>query len=137
MLQKPHVDVQILNQYQPVSNLPFISKVVEHVVAAQFTEYHNAHSLTEPLQSMYRQYHSTVMALTYVLIDISLDQKKAMLLVLLDLSAAFNTIDHQLLLSQLASRLSINDIILDWILTYLTGPNVCPPGIHNQTPKSS
>ena len=82
-----------------LSILPFLSKVVERVVAIQLTEYVNAHSLTEPLQSAYRQYHSTVTALTYGLNDIlmSLDQKKAVLLVLLDLSAEFDTVDHKLL----------------------------------------
>ena len=49
ILKKPHLDVQLLNYYQPVSNLPFLSKLVQCVVAAQLTEYLNAHSLTESL----------------------------------------------------------------------------------------
>ncbi len=93
---------------------PFLSKVVECVVAAQLTDYLNAHSLNEPLQSAHRLYHSTEMALTYVLNDtpMSLDQK-AVLLVLLDLSAAFDPVDHKLLPGSLASRLGINVVVLD------------------------
>ena len=47
ILKKPHLVAQILNNYRPVSNLPFLSKVVECVVAAQLTGYLTAHSLTE------------------------------------------------------------------------------------------
>ena len=57
ILKELHLDAQTLNNYWPISNLPFISKVVEHVVAAQLTEYLDAHSLTEPLQSAERHTH--------------------------------------------------------------------------------
>ena len=50
---KLHLDTQDLNNYRPVSNLPFLSKVIESVVAAQLTEYMAENNLTEPLQSAY------------------------------------------------------------------------------------
>ncbi len=67
ILKKPQLDSQILNNYRPVSNLPFLLEVVERIVAAQLTEYLNHHSLTEPLQSAYRQYqcHSIRRKLCY------------------------------------------------------------------------
>ncbi len=102
ILKKPQLDSQILNNYRPVSNLPFLSKVVERVVASQLTEYLNEVLLIEPLHSAYRQYHSTE---TVVMNDIlmSLNQMRAVLLVLLDLSAAFDTVDHKLLTGRLRS----------------------------------
>ncbi len=57
---------------------------------------------------------------------LSVDQKKAVFLVLLDLSAAFDTVDHQMLLDQLATRAGVRGVTLDWIKNYLTQKNpVC------------
>ena len=86
ILKKTQLDIQVLNNYRPVSNLPFLSKVIERVVAAQLNEYLMGNSLVDPLQSAYHQYHSTETALMHVLGDIllALDQKKSVFLVLLD-----------------------------------------------------
>ena len=86
------------------------------------TEYLTEHSLTEPLQSAYRQYHPTETALTFVMNDIlmSLNQKRAVLLVLLDLLASFDTVDYKLLTGRLASRLGISGVVLDWVISYLS-----------------
>ena len=80
-----------------------------------------ANSLGEPFQSAYRQFHSTEMALTCVMNDImlSLDQCRLVFLVLLDLSAAFDTVDHQILLDRLASRIGVGSVVLDWVQSYL------------------
>ncbi len=117
ILKKPHLDAQVLNNYRPVSNLPYLSKIIERVVATQLQGYLTENSLLEPLQSAYREHHSTETALTYVLSDIlmSLDQKKSVFPVLLDLSAAFDTVDHGLLINRLSSRLGIRGIPLEWI----------------------
>ncbi len=122
-LKKPHLDIQDLNNYRPVSNLPFLSKVIERVVAAQLTEYMTKNSLTEPLQSAYRQHHSTETALVHVLNDIllSLDKKKSVFLILLDLSAAFDTVDHKLLIDRISRRLGIGGVVRDWIESYIAG----------------
>ena len=77
----------------PVSNLPFISKLIEHVL----------HALKEPLQSAFRAKHSTETALVKVQNDIlcAIDEQKVVLLALLDLSAAFDTCNHQIRLTRL------------------------------------
>ncbi len=105
------------------SNLPYISKVIEPVVASQLNVHLTANLLNETNQSAYRQYHSTETALTCVLNDIllALDRKESVFLILLDLSAAFDTVDHQLLLTRLATRVGVDSVPLEWIKSYLLG----------------
>jgi len=79
-----------------VSNLPFLSKVIEKAVALRLNSYMHDNGLSEKYQSAYKQRHSTETALVCVANDIlcCVDKKTAVLLVLLVLSAAFDTVDH-------------------------------------------
>ena len=79
-----------------MSNLPFISKLVERVVCVQLVEHSKTSNLYEIFQSAYRQLHSTETALLGVQNDLlqAVDNEGGAILVLLDLSAAFDTIDH-------------------------------------------
>ena len=97
LLKKPGLDPEILKHFRPVSNLPFVSKILEKVIDARIERHLVCNSLHEPLQSAYRKFHSTETALLKVQNDImeSLDQGSISVLVMLDLSAAFDTIDHQ------------------------------------------
>ncbi len=127
ILKKPQLDVQVLNNYRPVSNLPFISKVIERVIASQLNAHIQEHSLGEPLQSAYRQSHSTETALIYVVNDLllCLDRKQSVLLVLLDLSAAFDTVDHAALLDRLTTRIGLEGTAREWVESYLSGRSQC------------
>ena len=103
LLKKDDLDPEVLKNYRPVSNLSFLSKVLERVVAARLTNYMTINQLHEPMQSAYRACSSTETALVRlqnVILRI-LDQGGAAILVLLDLSAAFDTIDHSILLSRM------------------------------------
>ena len=102
LLKKPSLCPEELSNYRPVSNLNYISKVLEKVVTSRIKDHLATNKLLEPLQSAYRQYHSTETALLKVHDDLAraLDEKKACILVLLDLSAAFDTTDHNLLLQR-------------------------------------
>ena len=88
------------NQYN-VSNLSFISKVSERIVLSQLNEHLDHNNLLSPLQSAYRPKHSTETALLRIVNDLltAMDNNKICILTLLDLSAAFDTIDYQILLT--------------------------------------
>ena len=122
ILKKALLDSELLKNFRPVSNLPFISKVIERVVAKRFITYFKDNNLQEKMQSAYKKLHSTETALIRVQNDIlcALDRKCAVALVLLDLSAAFDTVDHNILLSRLSSRFGICDNALAWLSSYLT-----------------
>ena len=105
LLKKDGLDIEILKHFRPVSNLTYISKLIERLVASQFVKYIMDNNLREVLQSSYTKFHSTETALLKVQSDIldAIDGRKCVMLVLLDLSAAFDTIDHKILLSRLSA----------------------------------
>ena len=123
ILKKPHLDPNELNNYHPISNLPFISKLLERVVTSQLVAHLQKHNLAEPFQSAYHKHHSTETALTFVSNEIlmSLDRRKTIVLILLDLSAAFDMVDHTILLNRLEHRLGLSGPVLQWFESYLTG----------------
>jgi hypothetical protein len=98
-LKKPNLDPNTLKNYRPISNLPFVSKVLERIVDVRLEHHLESNFLHEELQSAYNRRHSTETALLKVQSDIlgSLDRGEAAVLVMLDLSAAFDTIDHTIL----------------------------------------
>ena len=102
LLKKATLNQDVLKNHRPVSNLPFIPKVLERVVLSQLLDYFASTEQHEPHQSAYRPIHSTDTALVRVVNDIqmALDQKNAAMLVLLDLSAAFDMIDHSLMVKR-------------------------------------
>ena len=86
------------------------------------------YNLHEVMQSAYKQFHSTETALIRVQNDIlvNMDKKRGVILVLLDLSAAFDTIDHATLLDVLQHRLGISGTALEWFKSYLSGRTYTP-----------
>ena len=122
LLKKPGLDHQHYRNFRPISNLTFLSKVIEKVVALQLVDYIDINGLCEMFQSVYRTNHSTGTALIRVYNDIALpiDSRKSVVLVLLDLSAAFDIVDHFFLLSRLSARFGICDHALNWLRPYLS-----------------
>ena len=123
LLKKTGLDSDILKKYRPVSNLTFISKVIEKVISGRLNEHLINNSLFDPLQSAYRDKHSTETALIKVQNDIlsALDAGSSAILLMLDLSAAFDTIDHDILLARLCNDYGITGNALEWFRSYLTG----------------
>ena len=113
--------VLIPKNFRPVSNLTYLSKLIERVVCAQISEMAEKSGNTEPLQSAYKRNHSTETALLKVKADIlqAMDNQRVVCLILLDLSAAFDTVNHQLLLNRLKDRFGFGGVILDWIRSCL------------------
>jgi hypothetical protein len=121
LLKKLGLDL-VRKNYRPVSNLAFLGKLIERVVALQIVDHMNGNNLMDIFQSAYRMYHSTETTLLRIQNDIlmQLDKGSAVILVLLDLSAAFDTIDHGILLKRMAKRCGIKGTVLKWIKSYLS-----------------
>ena len=105
-----------------MSNLSFISKLVKKVVAKQLNSYLDSEGFSNVNQSAYRRLHPTERALLKIQSDIaaSMDSGKAVVLTLLDLSAAFDTIDHDILFNCLKDQFRIKGTVLRWIKSYLS-----------------
>ena len=100
LLKKAGLDAADVKSYRPITNLSVVSKLLERLVAQQLTTYLTDNDLLPDLQSAYRAHHSTETAVLKVVGDIllALDSGNLALLSLLDLSAAFDTVDHDTLL---------------------------------------
>ena len=110
------------SNYRPVPNLSFVSKVIEECVIWQLSDHMVRNGLGEVLQSAYKSGHSTETALIKVfdVICNALDNNRALFMAMLDLSAAFDTVDHSILLRRLSSLFGIRDAALDWFASYLS-----------------
>ena len=126
----------LMKNYRPISILPVVSKIIENVMHTQLTDYFTLNKLFTSQQYGYRENRSTELAalelmdrnldnmnrnLTPVNVYIySLDSGSGAVLLMLDLSAAFDTIDHGILLSRLNSLYGISGDALDWFKSYLS-----------------
>uniref|UniRef100_A0A8C6LVM5 Reverse transcriptase domain-containing protein n=1 Tax=Nothobranchius furzeri TaxID=105023 RepID=A0A8C6LVM5_NOTFU len=127
LLKKSGLDPRILSNYRPVSTLPFISKIIERAVFIQLMSFLQDREIGEVFQSGFKPFHSTESALLKVLDDILVanDSGDAVFLVLLDLTSAFDSIDHSILINRLERSVGIKDQALKWIRSYLTGRSFC------------
>ena len=99
-----------------------MSKLVEKAVCVQLTDYITSNGLSETFQSAHKSFHSTETALLRVQNNIlcALDRKESVILVLLDLSAAFDTVDHTLLVPRLSTCFGFQGTVLKWLKSYLS-----------------
>ncbi len=136
------------NNYRPISKLSFISKVLEKVALSQLPSYLDTFNILHPFQSSFRALHSTESALLKVtnVILLSIDSGSSAILILLDLSAAFDMVDHDILLQRLECVVGVQSLRLVrlilkgedffckyWIsyFTACTHPLWCSTGIHS------
>ena len=121
LIKKASLDKEEMKNYRPVSNIPIISKLIEKIVSSRILQHLAFNNLHTNFQSAYKKHHSTESALLRVANDILryIDNKKSVLLILLDLSAAFDTIDHEILLARAHSRFGIDGKALYWLNAYL------------------
>ena len=125
LLKKLRLELLLAN-YRPVSNLSFISKLVEKCVLKQFIQHCDDQNLIPVYQSAYRSRYSTEMALVKITNNIlwSFEKQNASALIVMDLSATFDMVDHQILLDVLENRYGITGTALSWFRTYLP-PRFC------------
>lgn len=95
-------DKNDLNNYLPISKLPCLAKILESLVNDQFKSFLLDNSVLSPNQSGFRAKHSTITATTKVLNDIisDIDERKYCAALFVDLTKAFDTVDHALLLQK-------------------------------------
>ena len=122
LIKKQGLDTDMPQNYRPVSNLPVLSKLLECAVFSQLQVHVDACKLLPPQQSAYRRGHSTETALVKVYSDLvrALDDGHQAVLALLDMTAAFDTVDHSILLQRLYHTFRITDGALDWFTSYLS-----------------
>ena len=110
LLKKHNLDVNCRKNYCPISKLPFISKILEKAILSQVLPFLNSANVLEPFQSGFKACHSTETALLKVSNDLllMLDTDGTTILVLLDLSAALDTVDHPTPLARLHQWVGIS-----------------------------
>ena len=107
--------------YRPVSNLTFLSKLVERVVLVRLQQHMDAINYKNSTQFGYKKFHGTETLLVKLINDIlvGIDSRSGVILVLLDLSSAFDTVNHNKLINILYSELNISGVALKWFKSYL------------------
>uniref|UniRef100_A0A3P9HUM9 Reverse transcriptase domain-containing protein n=1 Tax=Oryzias latipes TaxID=8090 RepID=A0A3P9HUM9_ORYLA len=121
VLKKPGLDPNNFNNLRPISNLPFISKILEKTVALQLRAHLSSNNIYEHFQSGFRPLHSTETALLKITNDLLLasDSGSLSIPILLDLTAAFDTISHNILIHRLQT-IGISHTPLSWFSSYLS-----------------
>ena len=122
LIKKAGLDESDPSNYRPISNLNTIGKIIERICLVRLLPHVASTNNFSPLQSAYRKKHSTETALLKVLDDLYriMDSKHAAVLIGLDLSAAFDTINHGMLLERLRNMFGVTGTALGWIQSYLS-----------------
>ena len=113
--KKTNLDL-ILSSYHPVSNLPFLSNLLEICAMDRVNEHCRKHDLVPDYQSAYRNGYSCKTAIVKLVNDIlwAMENQNIMAIMALDLSAAFDTVNHGILLDVLEKKFRLKGTVLNW-----------------------
>ena len=122
IIKAVNLDQDQYKSYRPVSLLSFISKLTERIVHNRINAHLTINSLNSSSQYGYKRHHSCETLLLKLVDDILLavDRKFGIIVLIIDLSAAFDTVDHKLLLNILRSKYKIVGSALEWVKCFLT-----------------
>ena len=123
LIKGAEMDPEDMKSYRPVSRLSYLSKLLEKAAVDQLDDYLVKNGLNEVHQSAYRKYHSTETALLKICDDLlcAMDRSECSVLVMLDQSAAFDTINQDMLLDRMKHSYGITDSALKWLHSYFKG----------------
>ena len=127
LLKKIGMDL-ITKNYRPVSNLSFMSKLDKMCMLTQFNRHCEDNQLMPDYQSAYRSNYSCETSLSKLVNDF--ENQTVVALVALDLGAAFNTVDHEVLVDVLSTRFGVSGSAYNWFSSYLR-PRSCLVEIKN------
>ena len=121
LFKKPYADFLQFKNFKPISNLKALSKIIDKSVVLQLNNYLMNNNLHENFQSAFKVHHSTETVMVKVQDDIllAIDGNKAVVLLMLDLSAAFDTVCHEILLDRLSQRYGITANVHEWFASYM------------------
>ena len=117
---KSNIGPELLSSYRPVTNLRFISKVVERVVFEQINWYLESNNLRRKYQSAFRCSHSTALLKVFNDLLDYFDESRSVMYIGLELSAAFDIIDRQFFFEILATKIGLQSVVLLFIKNYLS-----------------
>ena len=123
LLKKHDLDKETLSNYRPVHNILYLSKLIETVVSIQLTNHMDTNNIHIPFQSGYKPSHSCETLLLNLVDNIlkTMDDKLCTIFLLLDLSSAFDTVDHDRELLILFNDIGLRDVAHEWFRSYLLG----------------
>src|SRR6218665_3671953 len=138
VIKRAGLDPTDPGNFRPIANVSFISKVIEKIIAYQLVPYLEANNLIPAIQSGFRKDHSTETLLfhigsVYVLSDIygAIDRSQLTLRALFDVSAAFDSVDHEILLERLQISFGVTGAFLCWLRSFLGERSFCV--VHGST----
>ena len=121
ILEKPNLNQSEPSSYKPISNVLVLSKILERLVLERTRSYLIENDLFPRFQSAYRPFHSTETAITKIHMDIlkAADEGRFSVLILSDLSSAFDLVNHNILINKLYSKFGFKGLVLEWYKSYL------------------
>lgn len=123
LIKKPGADATEPANYRPITNLNTIGKMLERLAQYQLRQHISTSPNYNTSQSAYRALHSTETAMTKVVNDLltAVDSGKPTVLLSLDISAAFDMLDHDRLLNRATELFGLSGQVINWLESYLTG----------------
>src|SRR6218665_2224432 len=122
LLKKANLEKENSSNYRHLSNLSFLSKLTQRIVLARLNNYLSSNSLLNLHQSGFTKHHSTgtLLVSLYKKVVSAVSHQQVSCLCLLDISAAFDTIDHSIFLQRLSSWFGVSGTALLWFQSYLS-----------------